>query len=462
MTRSKLGLLGLCAMVLGVMAISAGAAQGAAFAWVVLNASETIATELKALVVGEKDSAHLTLLTHLLGIAPSITCTNFELVGVNLETGGKLTTGGKVKFTGCEAYLSGTLTTALGCNVQSKGQPVGTIETNSLKGELILHILEAGKTEVLMKLDPEVAGGPFATILTEECILPESNPVKGVLYLKDGENRATTHVTKHLIEQGLLTSLFVGTDNKEHLETSLDGSAWVKLNGAHKALEWAGAFALQAPPDGTWLVLNAAGTTATELKAVVVGEKDSTHLTLLTHHLGQTLALTCTSFESIGVNLETGGKLTEGGKVKFTGCELYEKAALVAALGCNVHSLSQPAGTLLTNELKGQLVLHDLAAGGTERLVRIEPQKEGGTLMNFLTEECVLFESMSVRGTVFIKDSEGKAEGHLVKHLIEQGSPTSLSIFAHSAEHLDTSIIGSAWVTLGGAHTGLKWSAMDA
>lgn len=239
MIRTKLSLLGLCVVVLGTMAMSAGAAQGATLSWLVLNAAKTTATNLKAQLLGEKDSTHLTLLTKLLGLKISLTCTAFSFKEVFIEPVSKLSTGGKVVFTGCELYENGVLGTALGCKLHSSGAAAGTIESGKFKGELVLHTLAGGGTEVLTKIEPEVAGGNFVTILTEGCVLPESNPVKGVLYLKDCLKKATVHESKHLLEQGPLTSLFLGSDTAEHLETSLDGSIWVKLTGAHAGLDWA-------------------------------------------------------------------------------------------------------------------------------------------------------------------------------------------------------------------------------
>jgi hypothetical protein len=237
MTRSRLGLLGLCAVILGVTAISAGSAQ-AALSWLVLNAAGTTATELKAALVAEKDSQHISLLTKQLNYRAAITCTNLELVGFNLEAGGKLTEGGKIKFTGCEAFAKGILEEPMGCHIKSSGAAAGTIVTNELKGELVLHTLAAGGTEVLTKIEPKTAGGPILNFLTEECILPETNPVRGVLFLKDCEKLITTHAVKHLFEQGPLTSLYVGSHTVEHLETSIDGSIWLKLGGAHTGLKW--------------------------------------------------------------------------------------------------------------------------------------------------------------------------------------------------------------------------------
>ena len=232
--RSKLGLLGLCAVVFGVMAMSASSAQ-AALSWLVLDSTGTTATNLEAVLVGEKDTAHLTLLTKIVGLKISITCTNFELNGVSIKPVDTLSNG-KVKFTGCVVYNGWvTLGEAIpGCEVSTKEAPIGTIETNKGKGLLELH----SNGEVLTKIEPEVAG-PFVTILIKNCSLPEENPVNGVLFLKDCESKATIHELKHLVEQGPLTSLWIGKDTAEHLETSLDGSGWIKLGGAHTGLKWA-------------------------------------------------------------------------------------------------------------------------------------------------------------------------------------------------------------------------------
>jgi len=258
MIRTKLGLLGLCAVVLGVMAMSAASAQ--ALSWLVLNAAGTVATEVKfeeieeenakkekvkltivnllAEVKGEVDTANPTLLTKLVGLKVGVTCTNFETKNIFLEPEGKLAAGGQVVFTGCTVTLNGA---ASNCTVKSPGAAAGTVLSNKGKGELVLHEIKVGEKEVLTKIEAESAAEGFATLRFEgECALPEVNKVTGTLFVKDCEKFATTHKVKHLITQGPLTSLSVGADTAEHLETSIDGSAWVKLAGAHVNLAWAG------------------------------------------------------------------------------------------------------------------------------------------------------------------------------------------------------------------------------
>ena len=244
--RTKLALLGLCAVMLGMMAMSTSAAQ-AAFSWLVLNAAGTVNTEvtetggvvnLLAGVEGEKDS-RLSLLFTIFHIMVSVGCGNLGLVNVNLEKLGTLSSG-KSKLTGCEVYSGADLGTKLPCTVKTAGAATGTVESANATIKQVLHEIKAGEKEVLLQVVPEV-GTTFATLLFEgaECVLPPSNPVTGSVFLRDCLKQMTTFAVKHLVEQGPLTSLSVGSDTAEHLETSLVGSAWLKLDGAHAGLKWA-------------------------------------------------------------------------------------------------------------------------------------------------------------------------------------------------------------------------------
>jgi len=233
MLRSKLGLLGLCTMVLGIMAMSASAAHAVPlYTWLVLHTPGGVVLEVTEPlpVVSEPDTKELTLLTHLVGLSVSVSCTNSELSGISLEKEGTLTKGGKVVFTGCKVSTAG-------CKVKSPGAAEGTVVAQG-KGHLLLHEPSPGKTELLTQLEPEEAGGTFATLRFEgECALPESNKVTGSLWVKDCEGKGEVHAVKHLIIQGPLTSLSVGADTKEHLETSIDGSLWIRLLSSK---EWGG------------------------------------------------------------------------------------------------------------------------------------------------------------------------------------------------------------------------------
>ena len=206
----------------------------------------------------------------------------------------------------------------------------------------------------------------------------------------------------------------------------------------------------------TWLVLNSAGTVASELKAELAGKKDSDHLTLLTELVGLKVAVTCSGVSFKNLNLETSGKLTEGGKAIFTECEAYKETALGENLGCVVKSTGAASGTVETNELKGDLALHE-----DEVLAKIEPKGENFTTLRL--EECALTEVNPVRGTLYIKDGLEQATIHALEHLVEVGPLTALYLGAHSTMKLElTKLDGSIWMKLSGAHNGREWSSMDA
>jgi hypothetical protein len=231
MTRPKLALVGLCIALLGVMSMFASSAQ-AAGSWLVGTTEITKTSTLLAEATSETESTAIILFT-VFHIMVGIGCTQSTISHIHLAAEGKFSEGGKVIFTGCTVSGAGVT-----CTVKSPGAAVGTVASEELKGELVLH---TGGV-VLAKIEPKSAGGNLGTVRFEgaECLLPESNKVTGVVYLKDCENKAETLAVKHLIEQGPLTSVSFGADTAEHLETSFSGSAWVKLTGLHNNVEWRG------------------------------------------------------------------------------------------------------------------------------------------------------------------------------------------------------------------------------
>jgi len=239
MIRTKLGLLGLCAVVLGMMAMSAGAAQGATLSWLILNAAKTESTNLKALLAGKPDTNHLTLDGEVAGLKIAVTCTGFSLKEAFIEPVDKLFEKSRAIFTGCKVFKEAALTEEYKCTVRSPGAAVGTIETNEFKG-----LLELVEGEVLTKIEP-LAGptGNLVTLLFEgaECVLPEVNQLHGTVYAKDCLGFATTHKVEHLIESAKQTRLYIGGHSAKQLEvTALLGSVWIRLGGTHEGLEWAG------------------------------------------------------------------------------------------------------------------------------------------------------------------------------------------------------------------------------
>ena len=455
MTRTKLGLSILCTVVIGLQLTSVGFAQGSTLSWLILNSAGTTATELKAGLVGEKDSEHLTLDLELAGLKVAVTCTEFTLNGVNLETGGKLTEGGKTTFKGCKVFKTAPLAEEYKCTVKTGTSAAGTIETNEFKGELV-----SVGTKLLIKVEP-LAGptGNFATLKFEgaECVLPTPVQIHGTIFLEDCESLATTHAVKHLFQaEPISTALYMGAHSTKQLEVDkLLGSIWIKLAGVHTGLKWAAMSdqtglewsGMDAESKLSWLILNASHTTATELKELLVGKPDSTHLTLDGELTGLKVAITCTDFEFKGLNLETGGKLTEGGKTTFKGCKVFKTAPLTEEYKCTVKTGTSSAGTIETNEFKGELVLVE-----GEVQTRIEP-KAGPTgsfaTLKFEGAECVLPTPVQVHGTLYLKDAEGFATTHRLEHLVESSKATLLYLGGHSAKQLEvTKVLGGIWVHL--------------
>src|SRR5882724_6430727 len=123
MTRPKLGLLGLCAVVFGLMAFSATAAQ-----------AEVGAQWLFA----EKASSVYILHSEILKVKVLFLCTNLVAEGAVLKANGSIGTGAKVKFSGCTTDLNGVLEPE--CEPHT-GAELGIIRTNAGHALLELHEL---------------------------------------------------------------------------------------------------------------------------------------------------------------------------------------------------------------------------------------------------------------------------------------------------------------------------------
>ena len=237
MIRTKLGLLGLCAMVLGLMAFSATGAH-AAGTWLILDEDGTLLTgeELPAEVQLKTDTEGV-LHSEILGIKVLFLCTTIKTVNAKIFGAGAIgkgpgeEKGSKVLFSGCSTDLNGK--PASECTPTDPADGKGTIVTKFLHALAALH---EGQDIVIILPDE---GKNFATIaLPAACVIGTSVPVIGTLALKDCENLALVHLIEHLVEQfSPLTKLFTISETLEHA-ASLLGSAWAFLAGVHEGLEW--------------------------------------------------------------------------------------------------------------------------------------------------------------------------------------------------------------------------------
>ena len=248
--RTRLGLkvLGLCALVMGTMAIgTAGVAQAETGAcWGYLNAKaelkcfgEKVGTEvLEAKPIFALENNTGTLLIENL---------NFEILctGVEFDEGGQLALNGSIllgrlKFTGCIA-LSKTpeLKKLASCTPKDPTGGAGVILTEKFTGLIVLHELTSDKVKdpvVLLKPD---TGEILAKMhLGEECSVGEELIVKGEIVLTDcgGKASFSEHKLTHLFQEfGALQLMRVGVN-----KATIDGSANVTLAAPHNALKWAG------------------------------------------------------------------------------------------------------------------------------------------------------------------------------------------------------------------------------
>jgi len=207
-----------------------------------------------------------------------------------------------------------------------------------------------------------------------------------------------------------------------------------------------------------WQILDSSGIKATELKAAVTAS-GGPHLTLDGNVSNLQIAVTCSALSLTNVNLEVFGRLTEGGKIAFSGCKVYKTSPLTGEYKCTVKSAGAATGTVESNEFKGALQL----VSGNIRL-KVEPLT--GPTGNFATlrfegAECVLPELNQVHGAIYLRS--GFITTHEYEHLFEPDSiNTAIYIGGHSAIQLSlTKVLGSAWIQLVGAHLNQKWGVLD-
>jgi hypothetical protein len=210
-----------------------------------------------------------------------------------------------------------------------------------------------------------------------------------------------------------------------------------------------------------WLILMSNGEvlTGAQLPATIQGELENNKGALHTKILGLNIEIRCTAGTLIGAELIGEGKVKAGARVQFTGCKTYELGTEnLIEEECEPFSPGTAAGTVRTEAGHAVIVLHELTGGVKDELTQIIP--DVGTKFAEIEygPNCVLPEKVPVFGQLFLKDCEGKFLVHQVKHLVEQGPLTSLYVITDTAEHLQTSVVGSAWVFLSGVHSGLSWA----
>lgn len=240
--RFTLDALGFCALILGLVAVLAGPAQAEVGAkWAVVNSKGEL-VEVKSggllptIRLTEVESGEK-ILSKIVGIKIEKKCKGYELLGAKLEAEGKVSSGAKVRFTECVLLLNGVVSSA--CTPHTPGQPAGTLESTAANVLLVLHKLEGGTLDPIIRITPS-AGETFMTVETgPECAVGEKIPVIGKITMKDSQNELGVEKVTHLVEEGPLTEAWLISKTAEH-KLTFDGSATGELSGEHKGLKFSG------------------------------------------------------------------------------------------------------------------------------------------------------------------------------------------------------------------------------
>ena len=216
-------LVGLLALLTGFMAFGASAAQ-AEGTWLKNGVAITSSIPIQA-----EAESELIILTKVGLSKVEILCTEFKLVGANLEVVGR--GSGKIHVQGCLTKLNGTVTSK--CKPHSPSAIEGLIETNAVHWLLRLH---TGGIEVVEVL-PTEAGGRFVTLQlgTGECAIGNNIEVTGKIFLKECNNELLVDKVKHLFEEGPLSELRFGAN-----AMTIDGSQLWFLSAPNLGSTWAG------------------------------------------------------------------------------------------------------------------------------------------------------------------------------------------------------------------------------
>jgi hypothetical protein len=435
--RHRLGVLGLSAFVLGLIAISAVTGLAKAekgVRWMVGGEPVTLTLQ-PTVAVSQVESQDIILLTKISGSKVEILCTGLELSGFSLLLEGEISSGSKGKFKGCLIKLNEVKSTP--CEPHN-GAEKGVILTGELKNARSTH-----ESEEIIRVEPKT-GETLATVETSaECPIGSKIPLIGKLALKDAVSLASDTST-HLFSAGSLTELWAVSQTEEHIAT-VDGSIVLELGGAHKGLDWRIEKSEAVP---TWRVQK------TDLSSklspsLIITELEGKDEILLTEILKSKIEKLCTAAELIGAKLETEGKISSGAKVRFSGCVFKINGKLAPT--CEPHTGAEK-GVIVTNATKGLIVL-----GEGKGLLLLTPVSGETFITVELGEECAVGEKVPLLGRLTLSISGMGSEE--VAHLVAQGPLTELWLISKTEEHKVT-LDGSAMLALTGEHSGMTWSGV--
>jgi hypothetical protein len=241
MIRTRLGLLGLCVVLLGAMAFSASVAQaevGAQWLFAEKGAGTESVPFLEASLGFEAETV-LIIHTANEGKNILIECKSISTENATLKASGSIGKGAKIKIGGCGIKLNGVL--------QPECEPIagkekGVIRTTGLHALLELRELlgGGGVKDSVLNFSPDASSTWAVIEMSSGCPLGTKLEVFGNLAVKDCKSEFSTFFVKHLFEYiEAFTSLWIVKNNLEHHLYFLS-SWWGFLTGAHEGLKWSG------------------------------------------------------------------------------------------------------------------------------------------------------------------------------------------------------------------------------
>lgn len=226
-SRRRFAVLGVCALMLGLIALYSSASQAENGANWMVNSKNVSATLLPIVQIKEivNNTIALSVVTSG-GTKVEVSCTNAEFLNAKLQSEGSISAGNTTRFTGCITKINGTISAA--CKPHDAEGKSGVVVSEPLKGLLVLH-----EGEPIIEFKP-VTGEKFVVLLmSEECSIGEELPVTGVSTVKDQNGKFTTEAVAHTVIQGPGSKLiFCGAS------ATVSGAAVLVLAGEHAGLTW--------------------------------------------------------------------------------------------------------------------------------------------------------------------------------------------------------------------------------
>jgi len=220
-SRRGLGILAVCGLVLGMMAISASGAQ--ASKWMV--AGKNVSGELKVGAKVELEGGSATLLTTSGGNNVAITCTSAVVTSATITLA---QINGTINFSGCTTKINGAAEPL--CNPKNAG---GIIET----GGSVEAVLHEGKEYA----KATGTAGVFATFKFSCVSLPSTVKVTGTGWLEDCNNEFAVEKVTHLVQEATVPAKALGGLLFGANAATIDGSANVAFSDAeHLGLKFSG------------------------------------------------------------------------------------------------------------------------------------------------------------------------------------------------------------------------------